>query len=71
MLERVCCMCGEKPQLACENVGNLGVCVCVCVRLWTGEPGTEGEWTVCVCRGPGGGCPGGPREERDSEGKWL
>ena len=30
MLERVCWMCAEQPQLACENVGNL-VCVCVCV----------------------------------------
>ena len=36
MLERVCCMCGEKPQLVCENIGNLGVCVCVTVdrRAW-------------------------------------
>jgi len=29
MLERVCWMCGEQPQLVCENVGNLDVCVCV------------------------------------------
>ena len=31
MLQRVCWMCGEQPQLVCENAGNLGVCVCVCV----------------------------------------
>ena len=71
--ECVECEGSNYNSLVCQDLGCLMLCVCVCVCVcdWTGEPGTEGEWTVCVCRRPGGGCPRGPREERDSEGKWL
>ena len=52
------------------------VCVCVCERererererLWTGELGTEGEWAVCICRGPSSGSPWAPERRETVKG---
>ena len=71
MLERVCWMCAEQPQLACENVGNLGVCVCVCVCVCDcGQLslGQKGRRQCAYAEGPEGDALGDPERRKRVKG---
>lgn len=66
MLERVCWMCGEQPQLVCENVRTL-MCmyVCDCGQLSLGQ---KGRRQYAYAEGPEGDALGDPERRKRVKG---